>query len=47
MPEERVKEYEEGVNNGGILMGVKTHNDEDAMHFENEWKQNGGQRVYR
>ncbi len=47
IPEERVKEYEEGVKNGGILMGVKTRNDEDAMHFENEWKQNGGQNIYR
>ena len=47
IPEERVKEYEEGVKNGGILMGVKTRNDEDAMHFENEWKQNGGQHIYR
>ena len=47
MPEERVKEYEEGVKNGGILMGVKTRNDEDALHFENEWKQNGGQNIYR
>ena len=47
MPEERVKEYEEGVKNGGILMGVKTRNDEDALHFENEWKQNGGQQIYR
>lgn len=47
IPEERVKEYEEGVKNGGILMGVKTRNDEDALHFENEWKQNGGQHIYR
>ena len=47
MPEERVKEYEEGVKNGGILMGVKTRNDEDATHFQNEWKQNGGQQIYR
>jgi hypothetical protein len=47
IPEERVKEYEQGVKNGGILMGVKTRNDEDAMHFENEWKQNGGQHIYR
>ena len=47
IPEERVKEYEEGVNKGGILIGVKARNDEDAMHFENEWKQNGGQQIYR
>ena len=47
MPEERVKAYEEGVKNGGILMGVRTKNDDDALHFENEWKQNGGQHIYR
>ena len=47
MPEERVKEYEEGIKNGGILMGVRTKNDEDALHFENEWKQNRGQHIYR
>ncbi len=47
IPEERVKEYEEGIKNGGILMGVRTKNDEDALHFENEWRQNRGQHVYR
>jgi hypothetical protein len=47
IPEERVKEYEEGIKNGGILMGVRTKNDDDALHFENEWKQNRGQHIYR
>lgn len=47
IPEERVKEYEQGIKNGGILMGVKTRNNEDALHFENEWKQNRGQHIYR
>ena len=47
MPEERVKDYEEGVNKGGILMGVRTKNDDDALHFENEWKKSGGERIYR
>ena len=47
MPEERVKEYEDGVNQGGILLGVRTKNDDDAMHFENEWKKSGGDRIYR
>ncbi|MEO8937216.1 MAG: hypothetical protein ABI277_13000 [Burkholderiaceae bacterium] len=47
MPEERVKAYEEGVRNGGILMGVKARNDEDAAHFENQWRTSGGQQVYR
>ena len=47
IPEERVKDYEEGIKNGGILMGVRTKNDEDALHFENEWRQNRGQHIYR
>ena len=47
IPEERVKHYEEGVKNGGILMGLRTKNDDDALHFESEWKQNGGQHIYR
>ena len=47
IPEERVKDYEEGINKGGILMGVRAKNEEDAVHFENEWKQNRGQQIYR
>lgn len=47
MPEERVKQYEEGVKNGGILMGVHAKDDEDAAHLESQWKTNGGQEVYR
>lgn len=47
MPEERVKEYEEGMKNGGILMGVHARDDADALHLESEWKSNRGQHVYR
>jgi hypothetical protein len=47
IPEERVKHYQEGIDNGGILMGVKPRSDEDAAHFEKEWKQNSGQHIYR
>ena len=47
MPEERVKDYEEGIKQGGILMGVRSRNPEDAAYFENEWKNNSGQHVYR
>lgn len=47
IPEERVKRYEEGVKNGGILMGVHARDDEDAAHLENRWRANGGQEVYR
>ena len=47
MPEERVKHYEEGIRNGGILMGLRARNEEDAAHFEQNWKTNQGQHVYR
>jgi hypothetical protein len=47
IPEERVKEYEEGIKEGGILMGVKPRNEEDAAYIENEWKSINGQHVYR
>ena len=47
MPEERVKEYEEGMKKGGILMGLRTKDDADAEHLEGAWKANRGQNVYR
>lgn len=47
IPEERVKHYEQGIKEGGILMGMRTRNDEDATYLENEWKQNRGEHVYR
>lgn len=47
IPEERVKHYEQGIKEGGILMGVKPRNEEDAMHFENSWKSINGEHVYR
>ena len=47
MPEERVKEYEEGIKNGGILVGVHARSVEDATYLENQWRANRGERVYR
>lgn len=47
MPEERVKEYEEGIKNGGILVGVHARSDEDATYLESQWRANRGERVYR
>ena len=46
IPEERVQEYQAGIHDGGILMGVKPRSDEDARHFEQQWKAIGGQHVY-
>ena len=47
IPEERVKHYEDGIKKGGILMGVRSKNDDDAAHFESSWKTANGQHVYR
>ncbi len=47
IPEERVKEYEAGIREGGILMGVRPRNDEDATHLEQHWRDASGQAVYR
>ena len=42
-----VKRYDEGIRKGGILMGVRPRNDEDASHLETAWKTNRAQDVYR
>ncbi|HEY0082193.1 MAG TPA: hypothetical protein VGB61_05330 [Pyrinomonadaceae bacterium] len=47
IPEDRAKEYERGVNEGGIVMGVNPRSDEDAQYFENEWRNNRGEHIYR
>jgi hypothetical protein len=47
IPEERVKKYEEGIKNGGIMMGVTPRNEADAEYFEQDWKKNRGEEVYR
>ncbi len=46
IPEERAKEYESGIKEGGIVMGVKPRNQEDADYIENEWKNSKGEHVY-
>ena len=47
MPEERLKDYKEGIDKGGILMGVRARNTDDASALESSWKSNNGQHVYR
>ena len=47
IPEERVKQYEEGIKNGGILMGVHPRNDEDAEYLHRHWMTNDVRDVYR
>lgn len=47
IPEEHAVRYEEGIKEGGIVMGVQPRNDEDADYFENEWRNNRGEQIYR
>jgi uncharacterized protein (TIGR02271 family) len=37
IPAETVKRYEQGIREGGILMGVKPRSDEHAQHFTARW----------
>ena len=46
MPEERVKQYDAGIRKGGILMGVRPKNDEDAKYFKSSWESNRAQDIY-
>ena len=45
VPEENAAEYESGIKNGGVYMGVNARNDEDAQHFHNEFNRHGGSHV--
>lgn len=47
IPEERVKMYDRGIREGGILMAVRPRSDEDATFLEDSWKANRGEHVYR
>jgi hypothetical protein len=47
IPEERVKQYDQGIREGGILMAVRPRNDEDAAHLEQSWRTHQGEHVYR
>jgi hypothetical protein len=47
IPEEHAKHYEQGIREGGIVMGVNPRNAEDADYFENEWRNNRAEQLYR
>lgn len=47
VPEEHARYYDKGIREGGIVMGVKPRNDEDADFLENDWRENRGESVYR
>jgi len=45
IPEKRVRLYEAGIKDGGILMMVEARSDEDARQIEQHWKAVGGRDV--
>jgi len=47
IPEERVKAYESGIREGGILMGARARSEDDALAFENSWRDANGQLIHR
>lgn len=47
IPEERAKLYESGIKNGNVVLGVHPHNDEDARYFEDNWRLNKGEEIYK
>ena len=48
IPEDRAKEYETGIREGGTVLGVTPRTDDDAEYFEKEWKTNyRGEHIYR
>ena len=47
IPEDRAKEYERGIKEGHIVMGVRPRNDEDAEYLEQDWHQHHGEDIYK
>jgi len=45
IPEERLRQYEAELHDGGILVGVKTRSAGDARRLADEWLAVGGQHV--
>jgi hypothetical protein len=41
VPEEHAREYESGIKEGRVFMGVNPRTDEDAEYFQNEWRNHG------
>lgn len=46
IPEERAKVYEEGVEEGGIVVGAHPRDDQDREYFGTEFENYGGRHVY-
>jgi len=47
IPEEQAKQYEQGIKDGGIVMGVNPRTTEDGDYLETEWRNNRAESLYR
>ena len=47
IPQDRVRDYEEAVRDGAILIGVKARSEKDAQQLEQQWRAEGGRFVER
>jgi hypothetical protein len=46
VPEERIRQYQAGIRDGGVLIMVEARSDDDARQIEQEWKKIGGRDIY-
>jgi hypothetical protein len=46
IPEDRARQYDRGIREGGIVMGVNPRSPQDAEYFEREWSQCGAEQIY-
>ncbi len=46
IPEDRAKKYEQGINEGNIVMGVRPRNDNDAAKIKNDWISNQAHEIH-
>src|SRR4029453_17038421 len=46
IPEDRARQYDRGIREGGIVMGVNPRSRQDAEYFEREWGQCGPEQIY-
>jgi hypothetical protein len=44
--QERVRHYEAGIQDGGVMMMVQARCDEDARQIEQQWQALGGRDVF-
>ena len=47
IPEEHARQYETGVKEGGIVLGVKPHSADDAEYIETTFRNSHGESIYR